>query len=711
MIEPLSHSDIGAFLLQLGILLFVARIFGWLAIRLGQASVVGEIVAGFVLGPSILGVLFPQLGELLQPQTTGQSNLMEGIALLGVLFLLFTTGLEIDLGLIRQNFKAAVKISAVDLLISLSIGLGFGLLIPKEILGGNSSLIAASFVALTFGISAIPVIAKILLELQLTRRTASQILFAVAMMVDAVGWILLSTVIGVGISGEVQIATVTYAILAILICVGVSFTIGRYILRVGIDRLIDNGVEQESLLPLVLGALFFWSAFSQFLQLEAMFGAFILGIIFRANRRIHPDVLEKIEVFTHQFLAPIFFVKAGLKVNAALLLSPTELLITILFLLLAFSSKFLAVYFSANRLCHFDKYSAGFIASGMSARGSIGIIVGTVGLSLNLISTTLYSIIVLVALITSVISPTCLKWFATRLPRDKLEEERLLQERLDKDNVFTTIRRVLVPLRLPDAEDMRLAHQGSLRLLKALNRAGTLQISLVSVAPEHQRDSADRYLKEMLKLGEFKEGITKVIVSNDAESALREEVKKGYDLSVLRTHHKVTKGDSVFSPVVDQFTRFSPCPTVLLHGDFQALPKNGLKVLVPTNGSLAGRRASELAFTLLKDDASAEITFVKVVEMAREFSQGAMLQRQYAYGREIVSELRDFAKSQKIEARGVVELGHSPEEIILELIAGQSYDLLILGTRVRIGSDRLFLGPRVERLLELAPCPVIVLNL
>ncbi|HSL90696.1 MAG TPA: cation:proton antiporter, partial [Ignavibacteriaceae bacterium] len=190
------HNDILKLLIQIAVLLITARIFGEIAQRIGQPSVLGEILAGIVLGPSLLGNLFPFIHGWVIPITEMQKSLLEVITLIGAMFLLLITGLETDLQLIKHHAKKTLGIALGELPFSLACGFAFGFLIPNSFLvDPDQRLIFAMFIAIAISLSAIPVIAKVLMDLKLIRRDIGQITLAVGMFDDTVAWILLSIVL------------------------------------------------------------------------------------------------------------------------------------------------------------------------------------------------------------------------------------------------------------------------------------------------------------------------------------------------------------------------------------------------------------------------------------------------------------------------------------------------------------------------------------
>ena len=209
VIKPLGHHELLLVLLQLSLLLFVARGLGEFMRRIDLPPVVGELLAGVLLGPSLFGWILPSVQAHLFPRSETQSVLLSVVSWLGVLFLLIVTGLETDLNLIVRKGKTALLISLGGIVVPFITGFGLGWLLPESFLANPSGrLVFSLFIATAMSISAVPVIAKVLMDLKLIRRDIGQVTLAAGMTDDTIGWILLSVVSGLASSGTFNFGTV-----------------------------------------------------------------------------------------------------------------------------------------------------------------------------------------------------------------------------------------------------------------------------------------------------------------------------------------------------------------------------------------------------------------------------------------------------------------------------------------------------------------------
>ena len=259
-----SHHDILVLLVQLSVLLLVARLLGELAQRLNQPSVAGEILAGIILGPSLLSGFFPAIGEWLVPQTPTQGYLLEVISMLGMMFLLLVTGLETDIPLIRRQARAALGVAAGGLILPLALGFLLGLYLPDDLLvDPNQRFVFSLFLATAMAISAIPVVAKVLMDPTLTRRDMGQTIIAAAMIDDTTGWVILSVVIGLAGGAAVTVGSVFQSVLSVAAFMIISFTAGRWLVA-RIVALTQNRLQiRDKMLSLVVMLMFVWGAISQ----------------------------------------------------------------------------------------------------------------------------------------------------------------------------------------------------------------------------------------------------------------------------------------------------------------------------------------------------------------------------------------------------------------------------------------------------------------
>jgi len=711
-----SHHDILVLVLQIAVLLLVARLLGELASRLGQPSVIGEILAGIILGPSLLSGAIPVFGEWILPQTEVQGYLLEVISLLGAMFLLLITGLETDIQLIKRHAKTAMGVSFGGITVTFITGFFLGIYLPEFLLADpDERIVFALFVATAMSISAIPVIAKVLMDMNLMRRDIGQTIIAAGMSDDTTGWILLSIVAGIAAGDAVTAGTVLTTIGSVLAFMVLSFTVGRWIVKKVFIYVQDEVISRDRILTLIIVFTFLWGAITQALNLEAILGAFVMGILFGMIRRVPEQVFQKLESIALGIFAPIFFAVAGLKVNVINLFDPTLLLITLLVIAIATIGKIAGTYFGARVIGKKDHWTSLSFGAGLNARGAMEIIIATIGLRLGILSQDMFSIIVVMAIATSLMAPVALRYVLKKVTITEEEQKRLKKEELESESLVAGVHRVLLPVRLRPDIDWNSAQVQSVesQILELISKDHEISLTLFTVTGRENKTACENYLKKLSEY--FKQGeiTTKVVYGDKPADLILDEAKKDYNLIVMGATEQASGANHLFNPIVDYIVRVSPCPTLIVQAGEIDRNWRADRILVPTNGSVAAKNAAELAFFIAKSDKKKEVLALHVVVPEERSIYGVnakQIQTKRKFGNEMVNELKTLGEAFGVKTGKMVIEGENPEDIITRVTEENAIDLIVIGTHVRPGSERLYLGPRVENILQMAKCPVIVFN-
>lgn len=708
------HNDILKLLIQISVLLIAARTFGEIAQRLGQPSVLGEILAGIILGPSLLGNLLPFIHGWIIPVTEMQKNLLEVITLIGAMFLLLITGLETDLALIKHHARKAIATAFGGLIIPFSAGYLFSMYIPDSLLVDPSQrLIFGLFLATAMSLSAIPVIAKVLIDLKLIRRDIGQVTIAAGMIDDTVAWIILSIVLGL-IGGEaITVGTISYSFLKVILFVGLSFFLGKIIVRHLLSFTLNKITSRDKILTLIVVFTFALGAVAQAIKLEAVLGAFISGIIFAQMPSVPEESIKKVEQVTFGIFAPIFFASAGLKVNILELFRTDLIIIGLALIAVAVISKVVGAYLGARLLTKTDHWTALSYGAGLNARGAIQIIVATIGLSFAILSQEIYSLIIITAVVTSLMAPVMLRWTLSHVKPEDQELKRLEQEELLKGNILNIVHRVLLPVRRRDLSQASPSKIIEARILERLGRKTDLSVTLLTIARENEKTESQNFLNT---LAEYFKNIPinkKTVESKNPLESILDEVRKDYDLLIVGATERDKKSDMIFNPIVDNLVRLAPCPSIVVQSSNVSEDWRPSRILVPTNGSLAAKRAAEVAFGIAYHEHD-QVHILNVVEIKEEYSsldiEGSLKERRLTFAHQTVEELKKLGESLNVNTFTEIEIGEEPDSVILKMAAEKNFDLIILGTDIRPGTDKLYLGPRVERILSNCTCPVLVVN-
>ncbi|HRJ29246.1 MAG TPA: cation:proton antiporter [Cyclobacteriaceae bacterium] len=406
----ISHTEVVQLLLQLSVMLFAGRFFAEVARKFKQPAVIGEIVAGVLLGPTILGMLKPDWFLILFPVGSSSGIVLAGIVQVAVVMLLFIAGLEVDLKIVWQQGRQAVVTSLMGLLIPFGIGFIFPYFLTDFFGYANEGerIVFALFMGTAMAISALPVIVRILMDLNLFKSRIGLLVVASAMVDDIIGWLIFSVILGM-IGRQADISLVN----TILLTVGFAvfmLTIGRGVLNRALPWANKRMAWPGGVLALSLALCFMGAAFTEYIGIHAIFGAFIIGVALGDSEHFSERAKEIVHQFINNIFAPLFFVSIGLRVN---FIANFDLMLTIVILIIAFAGKIIGSGLGA-RLGGFswkESLAAGF---GMNARGAMEIILGLIALENGLINEKVFVSLVIMALVTSMTSGPLMKWSLSR---------------------------------------------------------------------------------------------------------------------------------------------------------------------------------------------------------------------------------------------------------------------------------------------------------
>ncbi|MCZ7603468.1 MAG: cation:proton antiporter [Melioribacteraceae bacterium] len=404
----LTANEITFFLIGIAVMLLFARVFGEIVRKLNQPFVIGEIIAGIILGPTLLGTLFPEFFNSLFVASENVQIAQDGLIQISVILLLLVSGLEIDLALVLKQGPAAVKTSLASIIIPFAVGFGFAFLAPQflGIEDSSSVLVFALFIGTALSITALPVVVKTLMDLNIFRSKIGSIIISSAMVNDLIGWIIFSIILsmigtdghGLGL-GNVIIITFVFIIFFL--------TIGKKIFDIILPKLKKHTIVPGGIINLVLITGFLGSAFTEYIGIHAIFGAFIIGIAIGDSAHLDEKTRNIIHEFVTNIFAPLFFVSIGLRVN---FLANFDLLLVLIFLILAFVGKVVGGYLG-SKISGFSRNDSMIIGFGMNSRGAMEIVLGTLALQFGLIQEKVFVALVIMALFTSISSAPLMNIF------------------------------------------------------------------------------------------------------------------------------------------------------------------------------------------------------------------------------------------------------------------------------------------------------------
>lgn len=405
----LAHNELIVLLLSISSMLIISRIFAEIGKKFKLPVVMGELIVGIILGPTVLGMIFPEVFNYLFPRTGNIPIALDGIFSLSVIMLLFVAGMEVQLPLVLKQGKVAVYTSLFSMVIPFFTGFAVAWFFPEIFSIPNEhdpKLLFALFFGTALSISALPVIARILMDMNLFQTNIGMVIIASAMFNDLIGWLIFSLVLSLT-NDATEHMSLWYTV-AYIIGFGLfMLTIGKKIIDKTLPWMQTKLSWPGGVLSISLGICLLSAAFTESINIHAILGAFIAGIAFGDSVHLKEQAREIIHQFITNFFAPLFFVSIGLKVN---FIENFDATIVIIVVVLAYIGKVVGASIGA-RLGGMSKNHSLAVGFGMNARGAMEIILGTLALNAGLISKPIFVALVIMALLTSLTSGPLMRKF------------------------------------------------------------------------------------------------------------------------------------------------------------------------------------------------------------------------------------------------------------------------------------------------------------
>lgn len=422
----LSEHEIVIFLSSVAVMLFFSRSIGEFLKKFKQPIVLGEILAGIILGPTILGAVFPSIMKNFIVTNSPVNIAFQGITLLAVVMLLLVSGLEVDLSLVARQGKAASLISFMGFVFPFVVGFGAAWFFPNElgITAKKNHLLFSLFIGTALSITALPVVARTLMDLKIFKTEIGFIIIASAMLNDLVGWIIFSLILAI-MKGNSTGYVFGSSVIMLFGFILFTLFIGRRVFNYILPKFEKVTTYPGGILNLILVLGFVGAAFSEWLGVHAIFGAFIIGIAIGDSVHLKEETREIIQQFVTNIFAPLFFVSIGLRVN---FIQNFDIWIVLIFLVLAFIGKIVGCGLGAywGGMSKEDSLTIGF---GMNSRGAMEIVLGTLAFQSGLIQEKVFVALVIMALVTSLTSAPAMSYFLKR-SKKKMNFKDLLRKDL-----------------------------------------------------------------------------------------------------------------------------------------------------------------------------------------------------------------------------------------------------------------------------------------
>ncbi|MDY0398027.1 MAG: cation:proton antiporter [Desulfuromonas sp.] len=398
--DVLDHHNVTVLLLSLGLLLAAARLLGELARSVNLPAVLGEILAGILAGPTVLGAVAPAIHAFLFPCVGGCALAFDGLTTLAIVLFLLVAGMEVNLSAVWRQGKTALWVGLAGMALPFALGFAAAWWLP-QLMGhqaGAPRLAFALFMATALSISALPIIAKILMDLNIYRSDLGVTVVAAAVLNDLLGWLVFAVILGLlGAGGGLPVG---YTIGLTLLFTLMMLTLFPWAIHRALPWIQAHTSWPGGVLGFALSLCLLAAAFTEWIGIHAIFGSFLAGVALGHSSHLRERTRTTIEQFVSFIFAPLFFASIGLKVNFLDHFNP---LLTLTVLVLALCGKILGSTLGGRGagLPWRDALGIGF---GMSAQGTMGIILGVLALQYGLISQTVFVSLVIMALVTSLLS-------------------------------------------------------------------------------------------------------------------------------------------------------------------------------------------------------------------------------------------------------------------------------------------------------------------
>lgn len=713
-LKPLAGHAVFLLLVQLALLIAAARLGAELAKRLGLPAVVGELAAGILLGPTGFGHWFPDAFATVFPRTNQSMHLLEAFSVIGMTMLLLLTGLETDVRLLRNLGRAALIASLMGMVLPFGLGFALGYFTPDAYLTDpNGRLLFSLFIATAMSISAMPVIAKILVDLDLTRRNIGMVILSAGVVDDTVGWLILSIIAGAATHGGINLGELAWTVGLLLgFVVALAFLIYP-ILRALMRATAERFRMPDSDLVAIIAVTFLCAAATEWIGVHPVFGAFVAGVALHQVPRIRRETVARLESFTYGVLAPVFLGLVGIKVNLWSLSGGGGGMLALV-LLVACVGKLvgcsLGAYWGGLRF-----WEAASIAVAMNARGAMEIVVATIGLSLGILTPQMFAIIVLVAIVTSFLAPLGLR---LTMPRVRLTEDeaRRMVEAASRGAFDPQRARLLLATAgganvravAPLAFGVARGGEASVKILHVKARTSWWQ-RLVSRVGAGTPGNVAEQVESLLALAAGRPPEVAQVSGDDVAGTICAEAKRGYDLVLVGSGD----GPSIGGPFVEEIVAQAPCHVAIMKappGQAATAYKN---ILVPVDGGVASRMAVELALRYA-EAAGADLDLAVLAErrpQAAAYSDlsGVHLPVEASGTTDAELERISVVFRASTLKPSILHLAYDPRSsAVVQAMEKGAYDLVVLGAENRAIQHRLFFGYENERIIRAARVPVVV---
>ena len=709
------------FITELILLLFFGRLIGEAMTRIGQPAIFGQLLAGVLLGPSVFGALLPEWRHVVFPGTPALKSMIDAVSKIGILLLLLLTGMETNLALVNRRRRAVISTSIMGIAIPFACGAALAYALPVELIPHpEARLVTALFLGTALSISSVKIVAMVLMEIGAIRRDLGQLVLATAILDDTLAWVIIAVISGIAVSGAVSLADVGASLVLTALFLAASLTVGRRVVTRVIVWCNDNLRIEMPVISAILVITLSMALTTEVIGVHTALGAFVAGMLIGQSPILTEHIEGELRGFIIAFFSPVFFAVAGLGMDLRTLLDPTLLYFTLAIIVVASVGKFLGALVG-GKLGGLTNLESLALATGLNARGSTEVIIATIGLSMGALSNQLYTMIVAMAVVTTMTMPPTLRWMMARVPLRDEEARRLDKEDAEENQAVPKMERALV---LADdsangqwATTLAGLFAGRQKVLTTLLESprngqptGTpvardrltdsIRLALTDGQPAQ---SSEKAAPPKLPAEQFVQA--RALTSEDG---IEKEATKGYSIAFVGIETPISPQAPRFEDQLQRLVGSFDGPiAIVVNGNrsHSTIGRRPLDILVPTGGSPEARLATEIALALA-GGSKGELTALHVFDP----NDDAMLLRGRArrLGLSLLVDARRLGKRTGVLVKGLTETNSQPDAEIRRAARRGRHDLVVLGTSLRTGNAK-FLSARSLALIEALRCPVLLI--
>jgi Kef-type K+ transport system membrane component KefB/nucleotide-binding universal stress UspA family protein len=558
------------------------------------------------------------------------------------------------------------------------------------------------FIGTALSVASVKIVAMVVREMNFMRRKIGMTLVASAIIDDTVGWTIIAVTSGLALHGIFNLATLAESVLGTGLFLLASFTLGRRIVFALIRWTNDTFVSEVPVVTAILIVTCLMALTTHLIGIHTVLGAFVAGILVGESPILTRHIDAQLRGLVVALFMPVFFSSAGLNTDLSILTDPRFLTLTGGLIAIASVGKFTGA-FLGGALARLTRQESLALAFGMNARGSTEVIVASIGLSMGVINQDLFTMIVTMAVVTTLVMPPTLRWALSRLPLHEEEQARLARETFEAKGFITNVERLLIAA--DDSPNGKLAvrlasliaaSQGITTTVLRLGR-GSPEAAVRSAIVATARSSGPHEDKRRTAHVTMRTGVL------PAESAVTREARKGYGFLVLGIAKAVGHHGGFHEEIAGIAAMYEgPLAVVVARGPHVDLPQDGaLNILVPVRGNKVSRRAAEVALALARTSDS-PMTALYVLSTVGLGSAPRRLQRPTStrrYEEAVLKDIVDLADRYGRSIRTALRLDISPEDAILRQASLGHYNLIVMGVG-RPAGETLFFGKVAAAVLE-----------